>query len=60
MNKTYILIIKKVDFDFKEILGIPLLSYHFLRARNQNSSLFLVTDDQKYIDFLIIVNWKRK
>lgn len=51
MNKTYILIIKKVDFDFKEILGIPLLYYHFLRARNQNSSLFLVTDDQKYIDF---------
>ena len=51
MNKTYILIIKKDDFDFKEILGIPLLYYHFLRARNQNSSLFLVTEDQKYIDF---------
>lgn len=51
MNKTYILIIKRDDFDFKEILGIPLLYYHFLRARNQNSSLFLVTDDQKYIDF---------
>lgn len=40
MNKTYILIIKKVNFDFKEILGIPLLYYHFYELETKILACF--------------------
>ena len=52
MKRTYILVIKESNWDFKELLGVPLLYYHFLRARKLNSSLFLISDSKRHIDYL--------